>query len=406
MSRPSASAVLHGPREGRAWRTCCRVTRCCHPWRPPDLSITFGFRQGPSEQGPEYAKHQRRNYDATEGDDIVDGRRGVVRHRFSAGIGSETDASHGLLGGSSHQMVQTLAAWIKTIEEASGGNLTVEVDKAALGKMEGQYDLIRNGVRDSVWAVPGYTVGRFDMLQAAELPLPVPEPGGVQPGAVEVVRKARPRRQGIHRHHVARHLHGRAVPGPHRQAGARRSTRSRRSRSAPPAPSLPMAKALGLNAVPLPANETYEAVQRGTVDGSVFPWEAMTSFRLNELLKGHLEVPGGLGAPSFVIVANTKAFDNLTAENKAALMKASGEAGVGVDRQGMASRRRARPQRRQGAGPGDRDYRAGRVRALAVPAAGRDRRMDEEGRSKGYDGRKMLDDLQGDDQGGVELMPR
>src|SRR5881398_1692155 len=67
--------------------------------------------------------------------------------------------------GPSHQMVQTLAAWIKTIEAASDGNLTVEVDKAALGKMEGQYDLIRNGVRDLVWAVPGYTVGRFDLLQ-------------------------------------------------------------------------------------------------------------------------------------------------------------------------------------------------------------------------------------------------
>jgi TRAP-type C4-dicarboxylate transport system substrate-binding protein len=50
--------------------------------------------------------------------------------------------------GPSHQMVQTLESWIKTIEEASGGNLTVEMDKAALGKMEGQYDLIKNGVRD------------------------------------------------------------------------------------------------------------------------------------------------------------------------------------------------------------------------------------------------------------------
>ena len=81
--------------------------------------------------------------------------------------------------GPSHQMVQTLAAWIKTIEDASGGNLTVEVDKAALGKMEGQYDLIRNGVRDLVWAVPGYTVGRFEMLQAAELPLLCPSPSRV-----------------------------------------------------------------------------------------------------------------------------------------------------------------------------------------------------------------------------------
>src|SRR5262249_4541000 len=73
--------------------------------------------------------------------------------------------------GPSHQMVQTLAAWIKTIEEASGGDLTVEVDKAALGKMDAQYDLIRNGVRDIGWAVPGYTVGRFELLQGAELPL-------------------------------------------------------------------------------------------------------------------------------------------------------------------------------------------------------------------------------------------
>src|SRR3954463_12467152 len=74
-------------------------------------------------------------------------------------------------GGPSHQMVQTQQAWIKTIEEASGGNLTVEVDKAPLAKAEGQYDLIKNGVRDLVWAVPGYTVGRFELLQAGELPL-------------------------------------------------------------------------------------------------------------------------------------------------------------------------------------------------------------------------------------------
>src|SRR3954467_2554977 len=76
--------------------------------------------------------------------------------------------------GPSHQMVQTLAAWIKTIEEASGGNLTVEADKAALAKWEGQYALIRNGVRYVGWAVPGYTVGRFDMLQGSELPLLCP----------------------------------------------------------------------------------------------------------------------------------------------------------------------------------------------------------------------------------------
>src|SRR5438067_1141325 len=98
--------------------------------------------------------------------------------------------------GPSHQMVQTLAAWIKTIEEASGGNLTVELDKAALGKMEAQYDLIKNGVRDMVWAVPGYTVGRFDLVQDAELPHQRAGKGASR-------STGRPRRAGLryHRQH-------------------------------------------------------------------------------------------------------------------------------------------------------------------------------------------------------------
>src|SRR5438105_14326873 len=53
----------------------------------------------------------------------------------------------------------------------------------------------------------------------------------------------------------------------------------------------------------------------------------MTCLRLYKQQKVHLDVPDGLGTPTFVIVANTKAFDNLTPENKAALLKASGEAG-------------------------------------------------------------------------------
>ena len=77
----------------------------------------------------------------------------------------------------------------------------------------------------------------------------------------------------------------------------------------------------------LPATEAYEAVQRGMVDGTLFPWEAMNSFRLNELVKFHLEIPGGLLRSAFVIVGNTKAIEKLTPGNKAALMKASGEAG-------------------------------------------------------------------------------
>ena len=61
-------------------------------------------------------------------------------------------------------MVQTQEAWAKTIFDASGGNLVIEVDKAPLAKPDGQYDIVKNGVRDLAWHVPGYTAGRFDLF--------------------------------------------------------------------------------------------------------------------------------------------------------------------------------------------------------------------------------------------------
>jgi TRAP-type C4-dicarboxylate transport system substrate-binding protein len=79
--------------------------------------------------------------------------------------------------------------------------------------------------------------------------------------------------------------------------------------------------------VALPATDAYETLQRGTVDGTVFPWEAIPSFRLAELVNFHLEIPGGLYASAFMIVGNKKAIDNLTPSNKAALLKMSGAVG-------------------------------------------------------------------------------
>ena len=78
------------------------------------------------------------------------------------------------------------------------------------------------------------------------------------------------------------------------------------------------------------------------VDGTVFPGEAVNSFRLNELTKFHLEIPGGLLSSAFMIVGNTRSIEKLTPENKAAFLKASGEAGSAAVRQILGCRGRAR----------------------------------------------------------------
>jgi TRAP-type C4-dicarboxylate transport system substrate-binding protein len=79
--------------------------------------------------------------------------------------------------------------------------------------------------------------------------------------------------------------------------------------------------------VAMPATAAHEALQRGTVEGVLFPWEAMPSFRLTELVKAHLEIPGGMYVASFVIIINPSSFEKLTPANQAALLKVSGEVG-------------------------------------------------------------------------------
>ena len=294
--------------------------------------------------------------------------------------------------GPSHHMVTTQAAWIKTIEQASNGNLTIELDKAPLAKPEGQYDLIKNGVRDLVWHVAGYTPGRFDMFQVSELPFLCPNSTVCSP----VLWKWYAKYGLAAKEFPDTTLLTTFLTGPfaiYTTKPARTLDEIKALKLRAAGASVPIAKALGMSIVALPATEAYEALQRGTVDGTLFPWEAINSFRLNEFLKFALEIPGGLLAASFVIVGNTNAIDKLTPDNKAALMKASGEVGSALYGKAWdAADERGRADARQ---------RGNAIETIAPAELERWRPMlqfvtDEwlkKAQAKGLDGRKMLDDL-------------
>ena len=293
--------------------------------------------------------------------------------------------------GPAHQMVQIQDAWIKTIEAASGGNLTVVV-MAAPAKPEGQYDLIKNGVRDLVWAVPSYTQGRFDMLQVAELPFLCPNSTVCSP----ILWKWYAKYGLATKEFPDTTLLTTFTSGPflvHTTKVARTLEAIRALKLRVAGASVPIAKALGMSVIDMPVTDTYEMLQRGTVEGTLLPWEAVKSFRLTELLKFHLEVAGGLLTSSFVIVGNTKAIDSLTPSNKAALLKASGEAGSALYGKAWDA---ADEQ-----GRNDAKQRGNAIETIAPAELDRWRPMlqfvtDEwlkKAQAKGLDGQKMLDDL-------------
>lgn len=81
--------------------------------------------------------------------------------------------------------------------------------------------------------------------------------------------------------------------------------------------------------------DQYQALQRGTADGTFMSYTAFPGFRLNEVTTDHLDVPLG-GATGVVFMARDR-FDALSADAQAVLMANSGcdlarEVGAEVDR--------------------------------------------------------------------------
>ena len=65
-----------------------------------------------------------------------------------------------------------LTPWANEVSAASGGTLKIDIyPGGTLGRSPlQQLKLVQDGVADITWTVPGYTPGRFDDTQVAELP--------------------------------------------------------------------------------------------------------------------------------------------------------------------------------------------------------------------------------------------
>ncbi|WP_373051045.1 TRAP transporter substrate-binding protein, partial [Thalassovita aquimarina] len=84
---------------------------------------------------------------------------------------------------------------------------------------------------------------------------------------------------------------------------------------------------LGADPQGLPPGAVYENLQRGVIDGTVFPWDPVNSFGLNEVLGHHLDL--GAYTVSFFFVMNERSYSKLSDKAQACVDAASGDNLVG-----------------------------------------------------------------------------
>ena len=83
------------------------------------------------------------------------------------------------------------------------------------------------------------------------------------------------------------------------------------------------AKYMGAQTISLPSNAAYEAINRGTADGTILSFNVYFTFKIGEVT--HYHIDQSMGTAAGMIFMTRKVYDGLPADAKAALDKNSGE---------------------------------------------------------------------------------
>jgi TRAP-type C4-dicarboxylate transport system substrate-binding protein len=209
-----------------------------------------------------------------------------------------------------HIQSQLADAWCKEVNKRTNGR--VQVDYFAgqtLTKAQQNYDGVVSGLSDIGFSVLAYTRGRFPVMAAVDLPLSY-QSGKVATAVVnEVYLKFMPKElQDTQVMYL--HAHG---PGlvftkdkPVRQLEDMKGLKFRAHGT-----SAEVAEALGGTPVPKPMPETYEMLQKGVVDGALFPLESAKGWKLGEVTKYCTLDYAAAYTTSFYVVMNKGKWNSL-----------------------------------------------------------------------------------------------
>lgn len=203
----------------------------------------------------------------------------------------------------SHIQSKLAEAWCKEVEARTNGRVAIQYFPGqTLTKGKVCYDGVVNGISDIGLSVLAYTRGRFPIMEVVDLPLGY-ESGKMATFVVnEVYQQLHPKElmdtkvMYLHAHGPGLlHTKGKAVRKLEDLKGLKiRSTGT----------SAKLVKALGGTPVAKPMPECYQLLEKGVVDGSVYPVESNKGWKLGEVVDFSTASFQAAYTTSFFVVMN------------------------------------------------------------------------------------------------------
>ena len=217
--------------------------------------------------------------------------------------------------------------WMEAIEAESDGRITFKRLPKPVASPPAHLDAVRTGQADVAFSVHGYSRNQFTPYIFGEFPF--------LGDSAETTSIAFQRThdkflsdldlyKGVHL--IGVNLHG---PGQVHHSKMNMTKPSdfegQKIRTGGPIP-LAIVEAWGGVSIRQPAPKSFEILSSGIADGITFPFESLPSFKITNLVPFSTTMPGGWYNSSHYLVMNARAYDGLSAEDKAVIDKFSGEA--------------------------------------------------------------------------------
>ena len=241
---------------------------------------------------------------------------------------------HHFLPAGSYANTMFIQPWCDRIAKESGNRMKCQIyPSMQLGGTPPQLvDQVRDGVVDVIWTLPGYTPGRFPMVEVFELPFMMQSPEATSKALWDYVGQYAPNEFKDYKP-LAFHVHGAGVFHMVNKPIVTMADLKGMKLRAPTRQTNKYLAALGATPVAMPVPQVGEALAKSVIDGALVPYEVVPSVKIQELVKFHSETDPAEPAiytSTFMFAMNKAKYASLPPDLKKVIDNNSGQALSGM----------------------------------------------------------------------------
>lgn len=222
---------------------------------------------------------------------------------------AQTTLTYSIFFPATHAQAITGENWAKEIEKRTGGKVKINIFAGgSLTPADQCYDGVVKGISDIGMSLFAYTRGRFPLLEALDLPMGYPNGMIATLVANDFIKKMNPQELSDVKV-LYLHAHGPGLLHTQKPVNTMADIKGMKIRST--GLSAKIVETLGGVSVAMPQGATYEALQKGVVQGTLAPMETLKGWKQAQVIKSTTDCANIGYTTAMFVVMNKKKWDAL-----------------------------------------------------------------------------------------------